>query len=75
VQVEVGGHTDSDGRAEYNQALSQWRADAVRKYLADKGVAAYRMTAKGYGEDKPIASNGSADGRAKNRRVELKKTN
>jgi OOP family OmpA-OmpF porin len=47
----------------------------VRKYLADKGVAAYRMTAKGYGEDKPIASNGSADGRAKNRRVELKKTN
>ena len=52
--------------------LSEKRANSVRDYMVSKGVAADRLTAKGYGEDKPIASNDTREGRAKNRRVELK---
>ncbi len=69
--VEVGGHTDNTGAASTNYKLSQARADAVRKMMIDKfGVDAGRVTAKGYGPDKPIADNGTKEGRDANRRVE-----
>ncbi|HEX7972055.1 MAG TPA: OmpA family protein, partial [Thiobacillus sp.] len=71
VKVEVAGHTDSTNTDAYNRKLSQRRAEAVRAYLVKKGVAADRLTAKGYGESRPVASNKTAAGRAKNRRVEL----
>jgi OOP family OmpA-OmpF porin len=69
--LEVAGHTDSTGKAAKNRKLSQDRAEAVRLYLIDKGVAAERLTAKGYGPDKPIADNKTKEGRDKNRRVEF----
>ena len=72
ARVEVGGHTDWKGRSELNQALSQKRADAVRQALIDAGVDATRITARGYGEDVPIASNQTESGRTKNRRIELR---
>ena len=71
VKVEVQGHTDSSGSRALNVRLSQARAESVRNYLIGQGVAAGQLTAKGYGPDKPIADNGTAEGRAKNRRVEL----
>lgn len=71
VRVEVAGHTDSIGTEAYNQGLSVRRAEAVRRYLVGKGIAAERLVVKGYGESQPIADNGTADGRFKNRRVEL----
>src|SRR5512139_4351586 len=71
VKVEVAGHTDSVGSEEYNMGLSERRADAVRMYLIDKGVAADRLTVKGFGESQPIADNGTEAGRFMNRRVEL----
>jgi outer membrane protein OmpA-like peptidoglycan-associated protein len=71
VKVEVAGHTDSSNNDDYNQALSQRRAEAVRSYLIIKGVSANRLTAKGYGESQPVADNGTEEGRFKNRRVEL----
>ncbi len=71
VNVEVAGYTDDRGESDFNQDLSQKRAEAVRAYLESSGVAANRMTAKGYGEDTPIADNSTAAGREKNRRVEL----
>ncbi len=72
AKVEVGGHTDSKGRSELNQALSQERADAVRQALIDAGVDASRVTARGYGKDVPIATNQTESGRTKNRRIELR---
>jgi OOP family OmpA-OmpF porin len=69
--VSVGGHTDSVGTDAYNQGLSERRANSVRDYLVGKGVDGSRLTATGYGESNPIASNDTADGRALNRRVEL----
>lgn len=71
IKVEVAGHTDNRGSDAYNMALSQRRADAVRSYLIGKGVAADRLTARGYGEANPVADNVSDAGRHKNRRVEL----
>ncbi|MGE5319035.1 MAG: OmpA family protein [Hyphomicrobiaceae bacterium] len=71
VKVEVAGYTDSKGNAKYNLRLSQRRAEAVRAYLISKGVSADRLTAKGYGESRPVASNATEEGRFKNRRVEL----
>lgn len=71
VKVEVAGHTDSRSGDDYNLKLSQRRADAVRSYLISKGVAADRLSAKGYGESKPVADNETEVGRFKNRRVEL----
>jgi OOP family OmpA-OmpF porin len=71
VVVEVAGHTDSKGSEVYNQGLSERRANAVRDYLTSKGVKASRLTAKGYGESRPVASNDTDAGRAENRRVEL----
>ena len=72
IAVEVAGHTDAQGDAELNRKLSQQRADAVRKYLIDGGVAATQVSAKGYGEDEPSATNDTTEGRAANRRVELR---
>lgn len=71
LNVRVEGHTDSTGSAEYNQTLSQKRAEAVLAFLQENGLAGERMTAVGYGMDRPIADNATAEGRAKNRRVEL----
>jgi OOP family OmpA-OmpF porin len=71
VVVEVAGHTDSTGSDAYNQGLSERRANAVRDYLVEKGVRASRLSAKGYGESMPVASNDTKEGRAENRRVEL----
>lgn len=70
--VEVGGHTDSIGPDDYNQGLSQRRADAVRGYLVEQGVDGQRLSAVGYGETRPIADNDTPEGRARNRRVELR---
>lgn len=67
----VEGHTDSQGKADFNQKLSENRANAVRDYLVSHGVAADRITAKGHGSTRPIADNKSAEGRADNRRVEI----
>jgi OOP family OmpA-OmpF porin len=72
VDVEVGGHTDSVGSRDYNVSLSQRRADAVKAYLVGKGIDADRLETKGYGPDEPVATNDTAEGRAQNRRVELK---
>jgi len=73
LAIEVSGHTDNTGSAATNRRLSKQRAEAVRAYLIGKGIAASRLTAVGYGPDRPIASNKTEDGRAANRRVELKK--
>ena len=71
-KVEVQGHTDSQGKDDYNKDLSQRRANAVRKYIMDKGVEGERLTAVGFGEDEPIDTNKTKAGRANNRRVEFK---
>lgn len=71
MRVEIQGHTDSQGNRDFNIQLSQQRADAVRMYLVNKGIAARRLSARGVGPDQPVASNGTAAGRAQNRRVEL----
>jgi len=71
IRVEVAGHADSSGVAAYNVWLSMRRAEAVRAYLAAHGIAAERLEARGYGMDRPVASNANAAGRARNRRVEL----
>jgi len=75
VRVEVGGHTDNTGSSVVNTRLSQARAGAVRNYLISKGLAADRLTARGYGPDNPVASNNTVAGRQQNRRVELRKIN
>jgi OOP family OmpA-OmpF porin len=72
IRLAVHGHTDSRGAAAYNKELSLKRARAVVKYLTDKGIAATRLEAQGFGPDKPIASNDTDVGRAANRRVEFK---
>lgn len=72
VRVELAGHTDNTGAADMNQTLSEQRAQAAMQYLLDKGVPASRLTAKGYGQNEPIADNGTEDGRQQNRRTELR---
>lgn len=71
-RVEVQGHSDSRGKRDYNIGLSLKRAQTVRDYLIQRGIDAKRITAKGYGPDRPIDNNETAAGRANNRRVELK---
>jgi outer membrane protein OmpA-like peptidoglycan-associated protein len=71
-KIDVQGHTDSTGTAAWNATLSQRRAESVMKYLATKGVDAKSMTAKGFGPSVPVATNDTKEGRAKNRRAELK---
>ncbi len=73
LKVEIGGHTDADGDAAKNLALSQARADAVKKVLVEQGIDAGRITTKGYGATKPIDKNDSPEGKANNRRVEFTK--
>ncbi len=72
LKIEVGGHTDSSGDKTANEKLSQSRAEAVMNYLTDKGVAVKFLSAKGYWLQHPIADNATPDGKAQNRRVELK---
>ncbi len=74
IKVEVAGHTDSVGAAEYNESLSARRAATVRDYLIRQGVAADRMTARGYGESQPTDTNETEAGKAANRRVVLRIT-
>jgi len=69
VYLEIQGHTDSTGSDSYNYELGHQRAEAVRRYLNQKGVALNRMSTISYGKDEPIDSNKTKDGRAKNRRV------
>jgi len=71
-RIELGGHTDNVGTAKSNQVLSEARANTVRNYLISKGIDPNRVTAKGYGLSVPIASNKTAEGRAQNRRTEVK---
>ncbi len=71
MTVRIEGHTDSRGSARYNKRLSRRRAAAVRRFLIREGIAPSRMVSVGYGEDKPIASNRTREGREKNRRVEF----
>ncbi|MDX9740457.1 MAG: OmpA family protein [Gammaproteobacteria bacterium] len=71
ITAEVGGHSDITGPRDFNLRLSQQRAESVRDYLISKGVAADRLTAVGYGPDRPVADNATPEGRAANRRVEL----
>jgi OmpA-OmpF porin, OOP family len=72
LRVEIAGHTDDQGDDDDNMRLSEARADAVRAYLIDKGIAPERVMAKGFGETLPVANNKTAAGRAKNRRIEFR---
>ncbi len=72
TRIEVAGHTDSTGGADLNQRLSEERAASVGGYLAGQGVSAGRIITQGFGPRYPVATNSSAEGRAANRRVELK---
>ncbi|MCH8177505.1 MAG: OmpA family protein, partial [Proteobacteria bacterium] len=69
--IVSAGHTDSKGSDSYNQALSERRANSVAEYLLTKGVVEARIESVGFGESQPVADNGSAEGRALNRRVEI----
>jgi outer membrane protein OmpA-like peptidoglycan-associated protein len=71
LHLQVEGHTDSVGSDEYNQQLSERRADAVRDYIVQQGISAASIEAKGFGKTEPIASNETSEGRQQNRRVEL----
>jgi len=71
LRLQIEGHTDSTGTSAFNQKLSEQRAAAVRDYLVQQGLDANSITAAGLGEDSPIADNGTAAGRQKNRRVEI----
>lgn len=72
VRVSVEGHTDAIGSEAYNQRLSERRAQAVADYLVARGIEQTRLSVKGFGETQPVASNETAEGRAQNRRVELR---
>jgi OOP family OmpA-OmpF porin len=75
VNLEVSGHTDSSGKPDYNRELSQRRAESVRLYFINRGVAPERLQAIGFGQDRPIADNTTAAGRSRNRRTEFKLIN
>jgi outer membrane protein OmpA-like peptidoglycan-associated protein len=69
--LSIEGHTDSQGAAQFNQNLSEQRADSVKGYLTNQGIIASRLKTTGYGESRAIADNNSNQGRALNRRVEI----
>ena len=71
LKLEIDGHTDSDGDDASNQKLSEARANAVKTFLVSAGIDASRLTAKGFGETKPVADNNTLEGKAMNRRVEF----
>ena len=71
MRIEIGGHTDNIGKDADNQVLSDKRAESVKSYLVDHGIHPNRLTHKGYGEEKPVADNGTEQGRALNRRTEF----
>jgi outer membrane protein OmpA-like peptidoglycan-associated protein len=71
AKVKLSGHTDNTGSSARNDVLSQERADAVKTYLSERGVKSGQITATGYGSKQPVAENTTAEGRAKNRRVEI----
>jgi outer membrane protein OmpA-like peptidoglycan-associated protein len=71
LNLRIEGHTDSTGSPDYNQVLSERRASSVRDFLAEQGIAPLRMMAVGYGLTRPVGDNATAQGRAKNRRVEI----
>jgi outer membrane protein OmpA-like peptidoglycan-associated protein len=71
LSLEVDGHTDNVGDADYNQGLSERRAEAVRGYLVQQGIPTTAIAAFGFGESQPVVSNNIASGRQQNRRVEL----
>jgi len=71
LKVQVEGYTDNIGTDDYNQKLSEQRADGVREYLVSQSVSDNNVTAKGFGKNDPIADNSTNEGRAQNRRVEL----
>ena len=71
LTLQIEGHTDSVGTDDFNQQLSERRSDSVRDFLAEQGVAGSTMTARGFGKTQPVASNDTAEGRQRNRRVEL----
>ena len=72
MRIEIAAHTDSDGGDDFNQLLSQQRASSVKEYLIGKGIEEMRMTAKGYGEKQPIQENTTQEGKAANRRTEIR---
>lgn len=72
VKIEIGGHTDNSGSREYNLQLSEKRARSVYEYLIEKGIDQKRLALKGYGQDRPVGSNDTEDGRRQNRRIEFK---
>jgi outer membrane protein OmpA-like peptidoglycan-associated protein len=72
ANVEIQGHTDNVGDATTNKELSQKRAEAVKRYLINAGVAESRMTSVGYGSEMPIADNATPKGKEKNRRVDFR---
>lgn len=71
VYLEIQGHTDASGDADYNMSLGQARAEAVRRYMSREGIALNRMSTISYGEDSPVASNDTPEGRSQNRRVAI----
>ena len=73
-EIEVEGHTDSQGGSRKNMKLSEARAKAVRDFLISEGIAGSRLVSKGYGETKPVADNKTEEGRTKNRRIEFRIT-
>jgi len=73
--IEIGGHTDSQGKAAWNMGLSEQRANAVSQYLAAKGIPEASMKVEGYGETQPLVANNTAQNRAKNRRIEFSVVN
>ena len=75
TEVEIAGHTDSKGSDEYNQALSERRAESVRDFLIDLGVDPGRLQARGYGDTGPVDSNATDEGRERNRRIEMRRIN
>jgi outer membrane protein OmpA-like peptidoglycan-associated protein len=71
LHLEIEGHTDSVGSDDFNQKLSEQRAESARIYLQDAGIGTDNLVARGFGESKPVASNDSDAGRSQNRRVEM----
>ena len=71
LKIELGGHTDNQGAKAHNKTLSQNRAVSVKDYLSKNGIAAERLSAKGYADDVPVDTNENEKGRANNRRTEF----